>query len=253
MQRIERSQPRRGRLRRIGRPGLVRDAVQGEIKRYILTNNLRPGDPLPPEGELARQLGVGRNSVREAVKALEALGILDVRVGQGLAVRDFTLSPVLDAMTYGMLVDLRTFVEAREARQFLELGLVERIIDRVTPGQIEAADGVLADWRGLAERDLYSPERDRAFHEATWQNLNNRFVGSILEAFWDAQARIIERIGVTPPTDLVGHVDAHGRILDAMRARDEAALTEAFRTHYAFYVDRWDAATGSLELPLAGT
>ena len=238
---IDQDAPNGGALRRVGRPGLVREAVQDEIKRFILTNNLRPGDALPPEGELARQLGVGRNSVREAVKSLEALGILDVRVGQGLAVRDFTMEPVLDSMAYGMLVDLRVFVEAREARQFLELGLVRRIIERVDDDQLTAMDAILKEWRSVAKTRVYSPAHDRRFHEASWSHVENRFVNSILAAFWEAQVRIFDRVGSVVPADLVGHLETHRRVRDAMASRDEAALAEAFRQHYAFASDRLGA------------
>src|SRR5215471_3539788 len=64
--------------------------IQEEIKGYVIRNNLRPGDPLPSEGDLARQLGIGRNSVREAVKSLEVLGILEARAGSGLFVKSFS-------------------------------------------------------------------------------------------------------------------------------------------------------------------
>ena len=246
LDKLERRVAQRGQLRRVGRPGLVREAVQDEIKRYILTNNLRPGDALPPEGELARQLGVGRNSVREAVKSLEALGILDVRVGQGLAVRDFTMEPVLDSMAYGMLVDLRMFAEAREARQFIELGLVGRIIDRVDDSQLREIDQVVEDWRAVATTGTYSPAHDRRFHEVTWQHVENRFVSSILEAFWEAQVRIFDRVGSVVPADLIGHLETHRRVREAMAAKDEMALTEAFRQHYAFASDRLGTAGSPL-------
>src|SRR5258708_3137318 len=64
--------------------------IQEEIKSYVIRNDLRPGDALPSEGDLARQLGIGRNSVREAVKSLEVLGILEARAGSGLFVKAFT-------------------------------------------------------------------------------------------------------------------------------------------------------------------
>lgn len=244
--RIDRDSGRRGRLRPVGRRGLVREVVQDEIKRYILTNNLRPGDSLPPEGELARQLGVGRNSVREAVKSLQALGILDVRVGQGLAVRDFTMEPVLDSMAYGILVDLRMFAEAREARQFLELGLVRRMIERVDDAQLVEIDKVLGDWLAVAKDGTYSPTHDRHFHEATWHHVENRFVGSILEAFWEAQLRIFQRVGAVVPKDLVAHIETHRRVRNALASKDETELADALRHHYAFTSNRLQDAEESL-------
>src|SRR2546422_28586 len=110
-------------LRRLGKRQLLHEAVQEELKRYIAENSLRPGDPLPSESELARQLGVGRNSVREAVKSLEAVGILEVRVGSGLFVAELTLDPVLDYLAYVTLMDLKRLADVRDIRMYLEQGL----------------------------------------------------------------------------------------------------------------------------------
>ena len=70
------------------RPPLY-EVLQQKIKNYIIQNSLKPGDRLPSETELAQQLGVSRNSVREAVKALEMLDIVETRSGAGLFVGDF--------------------------------------------------------------------------------------------------------------------------------------------------------------------
>ena len=86
----------------------------------------RPGDALPAETELARQLGVGRNSVREAVKALESLGILEVRRGSGLFVRDFSLEPLLNSLPYAMMSDVDDLADVFEVRRILEVGVIEQ-------------------------------------------------------------------------------------------------------------------------------
>jgi DNA-binding FadR family transcriptional regulator len=66
-------------MKALKRKQMLYQVVQDEVKSYILRNDLKAGDPLPPETELAQQLDVSRNSVREAVKGLEALGILETR------------------------------------------------------------------------------------------------------------------------------------------------------------------------------
>ncbi len=76
--------------RKLKRPQFLYQAVQDEVKAYILEQSLMPGDALPPETELAEQLGVSRNSVREAIKSLETLGIVEARTGAGLFVRNFS-------------------------------------------------------------------------------------------------------------------------------------------------------------------
>src|SRR6195952_121448 len=97
-------------LKRLERPLFYR-IVQDALKNYILEKNLKPGDPLPAETELARQLGISRNSLREAAKALESVGILETRQGSGLFVREFSFEPLLENMSYGLLFDLRQLAE----------------------------------------------------------------------------------------------------------------------------------------------
>src|SRR5690606_27853305 len=74
----------------LNRPPLLHVTVQESLKQYIEDNRLKAGDPLPPETFLAQQLGVGRNSMREAIKALESLGIVETRRGVGVFVKEFS-------------------------------------------------------------------------------------------------------------------------------------------------------------------
>src|SRR5260221_10589345 len=90
-------------LKPIKRGELLYEAAQTEIKEYIITHRLKSGDPLPTEMKLAEHLGVSRNSVREAVKALEAVGVLESRAGAGLFVSDFSFDPLLRNMAYGLM------------------------------------------------------------------------------------------------------------------------------------------------------
>src|ERR1700720_51283 len=88
--------------------------IQEEIKSYVIRNNLKPGDALPSEGDLARQLGIGRNSVREAVKSLEVLGILEARAGSGLFVKAFTFDAIINNLPYGLLSEVKTVRDMAE-------------------------------------------------------------------------------------------------------------------------------------------
>jgi len=77
--------------------------IQDKIKKYITDKRLNPGDLLPPEGLLAENLGVSRGSVREAVKSLESLGIVESRRGDGVRVREFNFDSVFDFLSYGLV------------------------------------------------------------------------------------------------------------------------------------------------------
>jgi DNA-binding FadR family transcriptional regulator len=210
----------------------MNEAVQDSLKQFILDNRLRPGDPLPPEGELAKRLGVGRNTIREAVKSLSALGIIEVRVGVGLWVRGFDLEPMLDGLTYAMLSDLKRRGEVGEVRNYLELGSAADVVELASESQLERMAALLAEWKPIAQGGVYSSQHDRRFHELLWENLNNQFLSQILEAFWDARHRVAEAIGLRHPPNLFQHYRVHQSILDALRERDLELFIGALKEHH---------------------
>ncbi|HTN61574.1 MAG TPA: GntR family transcriptional regulator, partial [Devosia sp.] len=140
----------------LSRAPLLHVTVQESLKQYIEDNQLKAGDPLPPETFLAQQLGVGRNSMREAIKALESLGILETRRGIGVFVKEFSFKPLLDNLAYGLQDSLRDVEELREIRRVLETGLIGKTIE-----MIGAAD--LAELRQQTARMKLRAERNESF------------------------------------------------------------------------------------------
>lgn len=209
--------------------------IQEEIKGYVIRNNLKPGDALPSEGDLARQLGIGRNSVREAVKSLEVLGILEARAGSGLFVKSFSFDAIINNLPYGLLSDSKTVRDLAEVRAYLEYGLTEHVIERVTPAQVELLNAIVERMRQAAEAGEYAAEADRSFHEALYQNLDNPVLLSLLDVFWLAVSRASERSSVFDPLDPKETVESHKRILAALSEGSAEQMHAAFDYHYS----RW--------------
>lgn len=99
----------------------VTDEAIHKIKEMILSGELRPGDRLPPEKALSESLGLSRNSMREAIKALEVIRVLDVRRGDGTYVTSLEPRLLLEAMSF--------FVDLQDDSSVLELFAVRRILD----------------------------------------------------------------------------------------------------------------------------
>src|SRR5262249_5622809 len=156
-------------------------------------NDLKPGTALPSEGALAQQLGVGRNAVREAVKSLETLGILEVRVGSGLYVSEVTAAPIVNYLAYATLTDYKRLADLREVRRRLEIGFADRVIANSTDEQVMAIRGILDEWRVEAAAGRYPSHLDRAFHEALWGRLDNEILTGLLDAFFVVQDEGRER------------------------------------------------------------
>lgn len=220
-------------MRAMKRKQLLYQTVQEEVKAYILRNNLKPGDPLPSETELASQLDISRNSVREAVKALEALGILEARSGTGLFVREFNFDPILNNLAYGMLFNLGSITDALDVRLHLEDSMAETVIERVTPEQIQRLHRILGEMRSAAAQGFYSADADRAFHRCLYDNVNNQLLWSVLDIFWKV-LRLAQEHGEMPgPADPMDSYQVHVPIVEAIEARDVNKMRESIRRHYA--------------------
>jgi DNA-binding FadR family transcriptional regulator len=226
-------------MNNLRRGQLLYQSVQDEIKSYIIQHALKPGDPLPPETELAQQLGISRNSVREAVKSLETLGILEARSGAGLFVRDFSFDPLLNNLAYGLLFDLKGLHDILEVRFHIEYGLIERAIEAVSPEQLERLYSILEQMRVAAAEGTYSAELDRAFHKGLWENVENYVAGRILDIFWIVFYEAKKRESLPDPPDPNHTYERHKAIVAALEKQDIEAMQATFIQHYHEGVGYW--------------
>ncbi|MHB8629891.1 MAG: FadR/GntR family transcriptional regulator [Aggregatilineales bacterium] len=219
-------------LKAMKRKEMLYQTVQEEIKAHILENGLKAGDALPPETELAIQLDISRNSVREAVKALEALGIVESRPGTGLFVREFNFDSIVNNLAYGTLFELQQISNVLEVRLHLEAGMVERVIEKLTPEQIQRLRAILDQMRDAAVEGHYSEEADRAFHRCLYDNVNNPLLWNILDVFWNV-LRLAQKYEAMPgPTNPMDSYRVHIPIVDALEKRDVEGMRAALRHHY---------------------
>lgn len=214
------------------RAPLLHVAVQDELRSYIQQNNLQPGDPLPPETEVAQQLGVGRNSVREAIKALESLGILEVRRGVGVFVKAFSFQPLLDNLAYGLGSSLRDVDELRTIRRVLETGLIHLTIAAITEDEIAALRAVTAEMRAKAERGESFAQQDQEFHRLLFQCQNNQMLIGLIDVFWRAFNTASNFANLSNADPLATWRDHH-EIVEAVAARDVEAARARLDAHYA--------------------
>jgi DNA-binding FadR family transcriptional regulator len=213
------------------RAPLLHRTVQEAIKEFVLDNDLRPGDMLPPETELARQLGVSRTSVREAVKALESLGLLAVRRGSGLFVREFSLQPLIENLSYGVLFDLQALAEIMEIRRVLESGMVEETMTRMPETTLADLHQVVARMGDQAEQGNPFFAEDRRFHQLLFAPLGNATLLNLLDVFWLTfnQASVHADLRDTNPARTYRD---HVAILEAIAARDVEGARWALDQHY---------------------
>lgn len=172
------------------------------------------------------ELGVGRNSLREAVKVLQALGIIDTRHGFGMFVAENNLSALHDSLSFRGQMSLRhrghEAGELVEVRQALETGLIGQAIRVVSEEHLAALDAtVIRMEQSAKEGDMFA-DADRDFHRILFEPLNNTLLSNLLGVFWEVYHSIHDVVGEEEPDNptLVETAAAHRAIFEAVRAKD---------------------------------
>ncbi|MGO2025026.1 MAG: FadR/GntR family transcriptional regulator [Brevibacterium aurantiacum] len=215
---------------------MAKTTTSDRIKDLILSDGLRPGDLLPTEGELCERLGVSRSNVREAIRKLSTLDIVDVRHGHGTYVGEMSLDALVEALVFrGVLSpgdDLRALRDVVEVRQALDFGMSKAIVKSLEGTANPELSALVDDMVAMAKEGRSFPQQDRAFHTGLLSALDNSLVGQLVAAFWDVHTAVLPRLNVAVAADLEQTAKAHGEMLEAAQAGDVKAFHAAITVHY---------------------
>ncbi|MEU9531789.1 FCD domain-containing protein [Streptomyces sp. NPDC048213] len=225
----------------MARPTMAQDIERG-VKELILERRLAPGDALPTETELMDLFEAGRVSVREALKSLQAVKVVEIRRGHGTFVGSLSLSPFAEALAFRAAVRHRQgepgLAELMKVREALEAGLVGAVAAGVPKDDLDVLRALVAQMEGEAAEDgRVARATDRAFHLALYASLDNHLLSEVLDAFWAAMDRVREDFDD-------GHQDPavtcrqHRAIVAAVAAADGERAVRAMRTHFDGIRDR---------------
>lgn len=215
--------------RKAGRVPLSHRA-ENLVRQYIIDNRLRPGDPLPSEGDFCVLLDMSKASVREGLRRLELLGIVEVRHGRGLFVGAFTLDAVVDALPYQLRVDETPLREILQVRASMEEGLIFQASQLMTDEHLKHLDHLVAQMRERSVAGEVAADVDRAFHLALFAPLGNSLLLKLIAVFWD----VYDRFATSETTQINIHaVEDHAEIVNALRSGEHDRMTRAIALHFA--------------------
>jgi GntR family transcriptional regulator, transcriptional repressor for pyruvate dehydrogenase complex len=228
---------------RVEREPPLSHKVADRMLKTIVSRQLRPGDRLPSERELGEQFGVSRTVIREAVRALVAKGLIEVRSGSGLRVAAVDASAVSESMSlyiqgsndldYRKVHEVRTMLEV----QMAELAALRRNEDDVTrlTTACERMESAIANVEAAARADV-------EFHREIACATHNELYLVLLDAIGDALVEVRRR-NLRSPLASEEALLHHRRILDAILAGESSAARDAMREHLDRVAAMWEAST----------
>ncbi len=217
----------------------VKDQTLEQLKNYILSGVVRLGERLPSERALADALGVGRYSVREALKVLEAVGLVESRVGEG------TFLTTNTGANFGRILGLSfatwggTIIELLDARKMIEVEAARAAAERATPGEIDDIERELKTMHANMDRVQAYLKADFNFHRRIGEASHNAIISQFVSNLVDLLEEVLrESHSDSLPAQAEGG-GTHQAIFDAIAMRDADAAGDLMRDHIQFSSEVW--------------
>jgi len=207
----------------------VYEEVARQLERIIL-KKLHPGDKLPSERELAESLGVSRSSIRDAIRSLELMGLVEPRQGAGTVVREISADVLMNPLTNVLRHKLELVGEFLDFRKMLEPPLAGRAASHASDDEILEMEEILRRQEAKLRAGDLAIEEDSEFHYSIAMASGNSVVLKVLDVIMDLLRDTRERslqLQGRPQKSLAGH----RRILAAIKRRDAEAAKAAMRRH----------------------
>ena len=222
------------------RSNRVYEEIVAQLKRLIAEGKLAPGERLPPERELAERFGVGRNSIREAVRQLELLGLLEARQGEGTFVTEATVEDIATPFSTVLLHTPTLRAEVLDFRRALEPMVAALAAERATAENLARLEQLVTEFEEVVPRPetplQVLMQLDSQFHYEVAEAAKNGLIKWVMDAVMgllhEFRQQLFEnafRVQASPA--------AHRAILEAIKARDARRAQDAMDRHMALLAD----------------
>jgi GntR family transcriptional repressor for pyruvate dehydrogenase complex len=220
--------------------GSVVEQIIKRLTEALVNRELQPGQKIPTEMELCERLQVGRNSVREAIKILVTMGVLEIRRSEGTYVCQGFSGRMLDPLVYGLILEGGGSDKLIELRRIFDKGILQTAVERATKEHIEEIHRQFEAFKSIVnstDDEKTILEADIAFHSFLENVLDNPLVNKI--------SIVINRL--TYPTRLLASkefimngekdklIQLHQHLVNIIVNRDSASVSSAMEEHFQYW------------------
>jgi GntR family transcriptional repressor for pyruvate dehydrogenase complex len=207
------------------------DEITQQLENLILNNELNIGDALPPERELAAQLGVSRNILREAINTMMQKGLLEVRQGLGTFIVSPTVDVLRDSLSFFVRFNVSGLFDLLEARLALEVQIAELAASRSTDEDHQQINLRLQEMEAVVgDPDQYI-EADIRFHAALAKAAKNEILYLLLESIRGAMRENIRAVIERHTNAVQRAMPYHRQIAQAIQQGSPVAARDSMRAH----------------------
>jgi DNA-binding FadR family transcriptional regulator len=209
----------------------LNELISARLKNYIEQNGLRAGDKLPTEEKLSQNLGVSRTVVREALRSLEALGVVEARQGYGRVVCNFNFGAILNNLSYGLVFQNNDILQITDIRKALDSYFTGPAIRNLTEQDRAELVQLVGTMQERSRAGLGISEQDHRFHQLLFQRCNNPLALQLFEITWTVRLNAYDRdsaLRESPP----GTAHEHTAILEAILRKDVETARQLMLDHH---------------------
>lgn len=232
-------------------PATERESLTDRLKRYILDRRMLPGDAMPSETDLAEILGASRSSVREALRTLAALDIIEIRHGHGTFVGQLSFAGTIESLIFKGLLssqgDLEVIDDLIDLREAFDIALTDHVMAGLAQTPDPAIEETLAamDTHAAANNPAGVVAAEKRFHEQLLGHAGNKLATQLGTALWEVHTTVANTIRTPSQEELLETAKTH-------RTMYEMALHSRGRRYQAAILDRYEPLRGQVQKLASG-
>ncbi len=215
------------------------DQVESKLLDYFKVMELRPGDPIPNEQELAESMGVGRSVLREALSRLRMLGLIETRTRKGMTLREPSLLDAMKRVVEPRILGEEALFELLGFRVALEIGICELIFNNLTDEHLRELEDI-ADRGVIFSYGEYHPVSEYEFHTKLYEITGNKTIMEFQEVIRPVSVFLKEKfrdyfLPVNKELERKGIRVTHHDLLGLLKKKDKDGFRQAMVNHFAPY------------------